>query len=121
MNTPLEVLPRTSPGTTRSNASIWKSIDGFSGKFEPVSREAWRTSSGIDDPNRQLIPMNFFLYSTRGVEDDFLLVDQFVEVALDQPYGREFSSSRYLHSMWRIRAIGEIRRGRIGPVCWVGE
>jgi hypothetical protein len=55
--------------------------------------------------------MNFFLYSMEGVADDFLLVDQFVEVALERPYGTEFcqfalfnfhqaNSGRWRNSPW---------------------
>ena len=66
---------------------------------------------GIADANRQLIPMNFFLYSVEGVADDFLLADQFVEFALGTRYGPEFcqfalfdfhqaNSGRWRNSPW---------------------
>jgi hypothetical protein len=85
---------------------------GFSGAPRPVSRERWRADSGIADANRQLIPMNFFLYSMEGVAEDFLLVDQFVESALERRYNGEFcqfalfnfhqaNSGHWRNSPWR--------------------
>lgn len=63
---------------------------GFEGSMEPIARDAWRAHCGIADQNRQLIPMNFFLYSCKGVSDDYLLFDQFVEVAATRPYNDDF-------------------------------
>lgn len=75
----------------RSYKRLYDAIrNGFSATPKPVSREKWRANSGIADSNRQLIPMNFFLYSMEGAADDFLLVDQFVETALERAYGAEF-------------------------------
>jgi hypothetical protein len=34
--------------------------------------------------------MNFFLYSIRGVNEDYLLVDQLVDAAMD-PYNQQFA------------------------------
>lgn len=84
---------------------------GFSSRRQPVSRDHWRAHSGIKDSNRQLIPMNFFLYSLPGKSDDFLLVDQFVKFALTSPYSAEFArlalfafhiakSGKWKHSQW---------------------
>src|SRR5271167_2577377 len=61
-------------------------VQGFSAGLEPVTREQWRDRSGIVDPNRQLIPMNFFLYSRTGIKADFILVDRLVEVAANHEY-----------------------------------
>jgi hypothetical protein len=96
----------------RSYRRLYEAIrSGFSGAPKPVSREKWRANSGIADSNRQLIPMNFFLYSMEGAADDLLLVDQFVEVALERRYGAEFcqfalfdfhqaNSGRWRNSPW---------------------
>jgi len=64
---------------------------GFSRGIEPIPREVWRKRSGIVDLNRQLIPMNFFLYSHPGIKDDFILVDRLVEIAAGQPYNDQFA------------------------------
>ena len=96
----------------RSYRRLYDAIrSGFSGAPKPVSRERWRAGSGITDSNRQLIPMNFFLYSMEGAADDFLLVDQFVEVAQGRRYSAEFcqfalfdfhqaNSGRWRNSPW---------------------
>lgn len=111
--------PHYSPGSFTKNFSWHRSyrplhtavVRGFSSQRLPVSRDQWRSHSGISDSNRQLIPMNFFLYSQPGISDDFLLVDQFVEAAIDSPYDAEFSrfalfafhlakSGRWKNSPW---------------------
>jgi hypothetical protein len=96
----------------RSYKRLYDAIrSGFSETPKPVSRERWRADSGIEDSNRQLIPMNFFLYSMEGAADDYVLVDQFVEVALERGYGAEFcqfalfdfhqaNSGRWKNSPW---------------------
>jgi hypothetical protein len=63
---------------------------GFSGGTDPVTREDWRARSGIADHNRQLIPINFFLYNQPGTADDFVLVDQLVDAAME-PYNAQFA------------------------------
>ena len=35
---------------------------GFASELTPVSRSAFRAKCGINDPNLQLIPINFFLF-----------------------------------------------------------
>jgi hypothetical protein len=76
----------------RSYRRLYEAVrHGFSGESEPVSRDEWRAASGIVDTNRQLIPMNFFLYSISGRDADYLVVDQFVECAIGGPYGPEFA------------------------------
>jgi hypothetical protein len=63
---------------------------GFSGGSMPVTRDTWRTHSKIHDGDRELIPMNFFLYSVLGTKEDYLLVDQLVDAAAD-PYNAQFT------------------------------
>ena len=55
--------------------------NGFSERLSPVTRDAWRERSEIRDADRELIPLNFFLFSKRGLNDDFVLVDRLVERA----------------------------------------
>lgn len=63
---------------------------GFSGRAIPVTRSNWRAQSRIGDSDRELIPMNFFLYSVLGTTEDYLLVDQLVDAAAD-PYNAQFA------------------------------
>src|SRR3954468_490721 len=87
-----------SPGSFTKNFSWNRSYrrlhtaiaKGFAGSSEPVTRSQWRERCGIADRNRQLIPMNFFLYSRPGTKDDFILVDQLVDVAT-HPYDAQFA------------------------------
>jgi hypothetical protein len=85
---------------------------GFSSSssLEPVTRVKWRSDSGIGDKDRELIPMNFFLYSVPGTEEDYLLIDQLVATAKFD-YNQEFArlalfafhmskSGRWRHSKW---------------------
>jgi hypothetical protein len=64
---------------------------GFDGSLAPVTRDHWRSLSGIDDVDRQLIPLNFFLYSIRGVKEDRVLVDRLVEAAIERRYNADFA------------------------------
>src|SRR5215216_5684204 len=66
-------------------------VKGFTGRLEAVARDVWRKRSGITDPDRQLIPMNFFLYSAAGNDDDFILVDRLVEISLERSYDKRFA------------------------------
>src|SRR6266496_783496 len=84
---------------------------GFSSSGSaPITRDRWRSDSMIDDSDRELIPMNFFLYSVVGTKEDYLLVDQLVAVAKDR-YDQQFAqlslfafhmanSGRWRHSQW---------------------
>ena len=53
--------------------------NGFSAGLSPVARDVWRSRSEIADADRELIPLNFFLYSKRGLNNDFVMVDRLVE------------------------------------------
>jgi hypothetical protein len=72
----------------RLHTSIGK---GFFKGTKPTARDDWRAGSGIGDPNRELIPMNFFLFSYFGAKEDYILPDHFVEVALTRAYSGEFA------------------------------
>jgi hypothetical protein len=65
--------------------------NGFAESLVPVTRDKWRSRSRIADADRQLIPMNFFLYSMLGLNEDFLMVDRLVERACAHPYGKDFA------------------------------
>lgn len=71
----------------RLHSAIYR---GFARSTDPVTRDDWRRRSGISDRDRQLIPMNFFLYSIPGLKEDYILVDQLVDVAMT-PYDGEFA------------------------------
>lgn len=66
-------------------------VNGFSKEEAAVTRPAWRANSGVLDADRQLIPLNFFLYSREGIKEDFVLADQFVEVAIEDGYNSQFA------------------------------
>lgn len=64
---------------------------GFSLGRQPTTRDDWRNRSGIPGTDRQLVPMNFFLFSLQGIKHDYIMVDHFVDVALDRPYDDGFA------------------------------
>jgi hypothetical protein len=64
--------------------------NGFSAGLEPTTRDEWRKHSNIGDKDRELIPMNFFLYSSPGANGDYLMVDRLVEEA-QKPYDDQFA------------------------------
>jgi hypothetical protein len=105
--------------------------NGFSGSSDPVTRSDWRKRSGISDGDRQLIPMNFFLYSREGIEDDFILVDQLVDVSMD-PYGPQFAqlalfafhlanSGSWRNSQWSDGRVAGWANELIRDVAWLKD
>lgn len=75
----------------RSYQRLHKAIsNGFSAGFTPTSRADWRKNSNINDRDLELIPMNFFLYSSPGIKSDFIMVDRLVEVAMNN-YDDQFA------------------------------
>jgi hypothetical protein len=64
---------------------------GFSNEAQPVTRDIWRKNCGLRDSNIDLIPIDFFLFSKRVDSRDYLLVDTFVEFALDRRYDSQFA------------------------------
>src|ERR1700686_4471131 len=64
--------------------------NGFSGGGSPVSRDCWRERSKIGDSDQELLAINFFLYSMRGINEDFVLVDKLVDCAFEA-YSADFS------------------------------
>jgi hypothetical protein len=63
---------------------------GFSLGLSPTKREDWRKRSEICDPDRELIPLNFFLCTTPRLNNDFVMVDRLVERAI-VPYDADFA------------------------------
>jgi hypothetical protein len=101
---------------------------GFSGGLVPTSREDWRIRSGIGNSDLELIPMNFFLYSTEGVDRDYILVDRLVERSFE-PYDNEFAelalfsfhlanSGTWRQSKWRNGAVAGWANALIREVAW---
>lgn len=96
----------------RSYERLFTSIrKGFGEESSPVNRDKWRSESGIRDNDRQLIPLNFFLYTMRGVKEDQVLVDRLVEAAIERRYNADFAqlalfafhlscSGSWRHSKW---------------------
>jgi hypothetical protein len=64
------MLNTYTPGSFTKNFSWHRSYKklhgairrGFSVDLTPVTRDAWRKGSAIGDANRELIPLNFFLF-----------------------------------------------------------
>lgn len=101
---------------------------GFSLGPTPVTREAWRERSGIGDPNRELIPLSFFLHSMRGLNDDFVVADRLVERAF-VPYDADFAklalfafhlaaSGNWRHSKWPDGKVAGWANEFIRTVGW---
>jgi hypothetical protein len=111
---------RYTPGSFTKNFSWNESYErlhtairaGFAStsSLNPVTRDRWRSDSNIGDKDRELIPMNFFLYSTPGTSEDYLLVDQLVAAA-KYKYSIQFAqlalfafhlanSGSWRHSQW---------------------
>lgn len=125
-----------SPGSFTKNFSWHQSYkklhaavrNGFSSKRDPVVRERWRERSGIGDTNRELIPMNFFLHSMRGVNDSFFVVDRLVERAF-VPYDADFAklalfafhlamSGNWRHSKWPDGKVAGWASEFIRTIAW---
>ena len=103
--------------------------NGFSGKPLPVTRDNWRKHSGINDQSLELIPMNFFLYSKPGLEDDYILVDRLVEQAIARPYDEDFAllalfafhlanSGSWRHSQWADGRVAGWANSLIREFVW---
>jgi hypothetical protein len=72
----------------RLHRSIQK---GFWNGENPVTRDTWRKHCGLNDSDIDLIPTGYFLYSKKCPNDDYVLVDTFVEFALNRPYETQFA------------------------------
>jgi hypothetical protein len=104
--------------------------NGFSPGLEPIERETWRARSEIGDANRELIPLNFFLYSMRGLNEDFVVVDRLVErsfVRYDADFARLAlfafhlaASGNWHHSKWPDGKVAGWANDFIRTVAWNG-
>jgi hypothetical protein len=101
---------------------------GFSSGRAPVARERWRERSGIGDANRELIPLNFFLHSMLGLNEDFVVVDRLVERTF-VPYDADFAklalfafhlaaSGNWRHSKWPDGRVAGWANEFIRTVAW---
>ena len=63
---------------------------GFSYVAEPVPRDTFRKNCGVSDPNRQLIPINFFLHNTVIDRINYVMADELVRHAINNPHSRTF-------------------------------
>lgn len=104
--------------------------NGFSAGLSPVTRDLWRKRSGIGDPDRELIPLNFFLYSKRGLNSDLVLVDRLVERTRFN-YDSEFAklalfafhlamSGNWHHSKWPDGKVAGWGNEFIRTIAWSG-
>lgn len=88
--------------------------DGFAGSKTPTIRSHWRTNSGLADPNRELIPLIFFLFSEMRHDDDYVVVDELVNYAVSQPYNRDFDQLALfalhlgINGNWRHKDSGKV-------------
>lgn len=124
------------PGSFTKNFSWHKSYkklhaaihNGFSSGLVPVVRERWRERSRISDANRELIPLNFFLQSMRGLNEDFVVVDRLVERTF-VPYDSDFAklalfafhmaaSGTWHHSKWPDGRVAGWANEFIRDVAW---
>lgn len=94
-------MPSYSPGSFTKNfgwaqnppglKALYDAIRaGFSRRFKPVSRDSFRSNSGIADSNRQLIPINFFLHNSIEKTTNYISTDELVRQALTAPHTRRF-------------------------------
>jgi hypothetical protein len=101
---------------------------GFSEGLDPTSREEWRLRSRIGNSDLELIPMNFFLYSKEGIEQDYILVDRLVERSIE-PYDKDFAelalfafhlanSGTWRQSKWRDGAVAGWANALIRELAW---
>lgn len=124
------------PGSFTKNFSWHRSYkklhdairNGFSLRLVPVERERWRERSGIGDANRELIPLNFFLHSMRGLGDDRVVVDRLVERTF-VTYDADFAklalfafhlamSGNWNHSKWPDGKVAGWANELIRDVAW---
>lgn len=64
--------------------------EGFSGILVPVTRSEWRENCGINNRSLELVPLNFFLYSNKVGNTDYVIPDPLVEVAVTEEFGPDF-------------------------------
>lgn len=75
------------PGLNRLHVVIRA---GFRGVAKNVERDTFRRQSGLSDPNRQLLPINFFLHNTVVGRKNFVTADELVRHAINNPHSGRF-------------------------------
>jgi HNH endonuclease len=63
---------------------------GFGGGIRRVTRKFFRSHCQLTDPNRQLVPINFFLHNTIVRGTNYVTVDELVRHAIYNPHSRRF-------------------------------
>jgi hypothetical protein len=116
-------------GWNESYGKLHRAIQkGFSAGLSPTTRETWRKRSHIGDRDRELIPLNFFLFTMRGPNDDFVMVDRLVERAAalyDDDFARLglfafnlSTSGNWRRSKWRDGRVAGWANEFIRTVVW---
>jgi hypothetical protein len=102
---------------------------GFQGELKPVTRRDWRQNAGMDDRYRELIPLDFFLFSARGAKDDYVLPDELVQQSMTAPHSKTFDrlalfafhfaqSGTWRNSMWDDGRVAGWSNEFIREVVW---
>jgi hypothetical protein len=129
---------RYTPGSFTKNFSWHESYkrlhaairNGFSPGRAPVTRDTWRQQSDIQDADLELIPINFFLHSMHGLNDDFIVVDRLVDrtfVAYDADFAKLAlfafhlaMSGSWRHSKWPDGKVAGWANDFVRRVAWNG-
>jgi len=127
---------RYTPGSFTKNFSWNKSYkrlhtairNAFSPDRAPVPRDIWRERSDIQDADLELIPLNFFLYSMHGLNDDFVVVDRLVDrafVAYDSDFAKLAlfafhlaTSGTWRYSKWPSGKVAGWANDFVKGVAW---
>jgi len=83
----------------------------------------------MGDKYRELIPLDFFLFSTKGDKDDYVLVDELVQQSVVAPYDRTFDrlalfafhfaqSGTWRNSIWDDGRVAGWSNEFIREVVW---
>ena len=100
------------PGLHRLHTVI---RSGFGNVAKPVERNTFRRQSGLSDPNRQLIPINFFLHNTIANGVNYVTADELVRHAINNPHSLRFDQlalfAMHLARMGRRVGVAGDERG----------
>lgn len=123
------------PGSFTKNIGIgddWSRLRnsiscGFQRETRAVTRRAWAESCGLGASH--LIPLNFFLYSTPGDDEDLVMPDEFVHQSMsgtsDKTFGRLAlfalnlaNSGTWHHTFWPDGRVAGWCNEFIREVAW---
>lgn len=99
-------------GLRKLHAAIRK---GFHNRLSPVDRLSWRRDSGINDPNLELIPVNFFLHNQSGK----MSIEELVAYAVSKPHSLDFD--RLALFAFHLNRAGSGPRVIERPAMWANE